>query len=153
VADEILRLAFAIAAAEEVRPVAEVRIAGAAPRASRTRVFQYTDVLMPFSIGFDGSACLDELVVESTTSSFLVDLSIDGETRLTAPYSWFQQVSQLSDWIDAFSSDSSYVLRLAGLCFSKRFSVSFIAVEALGTGQTPKLSKVVAKLSEQQQLF
>lgn len=149
-ADEILRLAFAIAAAEEVRPVAEVRTAGVAPKASRTRVFQYTDVLMPFSIGFDGPACLDELVVESTTNSILVDLSIDGSTRLTAPYSWFQQVSQLSDWIDAFSSDSSYVLRLADLCFSKRLEVTFTPIATLGSAQSQKLSKVVAKLSEPQ---
>jgi len=150
VAEKILELAFAIAAAEEVRPVAEVHTTVATQKTSRTRVFQYTDISMPFSISFDGPACLDELVVESTDSNFLVDLSIDGETKLTAPYSWFQQVSQLSDWIDAFSSDSSYILRLAGLCFSKKLTISFTPVEALGTGQTPKLSKVVAKLSQTQ---
>lgn len=150
-ADEILRLAFAIVAAEEVRPVVEVRTAGVAPKPSRrTRVFQYTDVSMPFSIGFDGPACLDELVVESPTDGILVDLSIDGSTRLTAPYSWFQRVSQLSDWIDAFSSDSGYVLRLADLCFSNRFAATFTPIAALGSAQTQKLSKVVAKLSETQ---
>jgi hypothetical protein len=153
VAEKILELAFAIVAAEEVRPVAEVRTVASAQKTYRTRVFQYTDISMPFSVSFDGPACLDELVAESTTSSFLVDLYIDGEARLTAPYSWFQQVSQLSDWIDAFSSDSGYVLRLAGLCFSKRLAVSFIATESLSAGQAPKLSKVIVKLSEQQQLF
>jgi hypothetical protein len=151
VAEKLLELAFAIVAAEEARHSAEVRTAVATtPSVSRTVVFQYTDVPMPFSVGFDGPACLDELVVESTTSNLLVDLSIDGRTRLTAPYSWFQQVSHLSNWIDAFSSDNSYVLRLAGLCFSKRLAISFTPMEAIGADQTVRLSKVVAKLTQTQ---
>ena len=148
-AEKLLDLAFAIAAAEEVRPVAEVTAVAATPKASRTRVLQYTDISMPFTMGFDGPACLDELVAESSGSSFLVDLSIDGETRLTAPYSWFQQVSQLSDWIDAFSSNSGYVLRFANLCFSKSFSISFIPVYTLGAGERPKIINLIAKISEQ----
>jgi hypothetical protein len=148
VAEKLLDLAFAIAAAEEARRVAEVREVVEKRVAVKTRVVQYSDAKMPLSLSFDGPACVDELVAESSTSSFVIDISLD-DARITAPYSWFQQVSQLSDWIDAFSSNSGYVLRFAKLCFVNRFSVSFVPVYTTGSGESHVLSKVVVKISEQ----
>jgi hypothetical protein len=148
VAEKILELAFAIAAAEEVsRSVSpaqqQQQVVVAAGFRRRTSVVSYRDVQLPFELRLRGPACVDEVVVESTGNNFFVELDIDG-SRFQTSFDWLQSVSQNIDWIDAFSTNGSYVTRFSGICFLESFSMTITS----SSGEPIKLTSVVAKVSQ-----
>jgi hypothetical protein len=122
-----MSLAAEVAAVEEVaRELARgVRVSVVlAPQGQpRTRVFRLTDAGPGELVSVEGTGRLAELVAVSTTRGYELVVEVDGRVALSGSYDWFQSVSQYSDWVDAFDSNGTYVLRLSDVSFTSRLRV------------------------------
>jgi hypothetical protein len=92
-------------------------------------------------VSVEGTGRLAELVAVSTTRGYELVVEADGRVVLSGAYDWFQSVSQYSDWVDAFDSNGTYVLRLSDISFTSRLRVLMRAVQP-----DARLNFVVAKV-------
>jgi len=149
-AEQLLSMAMSIVAAEELaREVArgvkvEVSVESQKPR--ETKIIRLTDVEPGTIISEAGPGRLVELVAVSNTSSYELTVIVDGRIASSGLFTWYQSISQYSDWIDAFEDDGTFVLRISDVSFSTGISVYFRPTASAPKGL--KLSEVVAKIEK-----
>jgi len=80
-------------------------------------------------IDVSGRGVLRELVVKASSPSFKATVIVDGEVLYSEDYTWFQSVSDTLESIDAFTTDSTYVLRFQGVGFNTGIRVSVDGLE------------------------
>jgi hypothetical protein len=150
--EKLLDLAFQVVAAEEnARLVAErlagrvqVEVAPSPPVVSR--VVRSVDVKIPATLIDEyGSGCLKEFLVKSTGKNYVLRVYVDGSELYHNSFSWFQDISQEVEEIDAFEEDGVYVLRLGDINFAKH--VKIMAEPSVSTQATSRLEEVFAKVN------
>jgi hypothetical protein len=145
----MLELAAKIAAAEEGARLAAIqRVQVEVPPAPPTfsRVIRLTDVRIPETIVEEpGCGCLKELVIRSGDASYILRVYADGLELYHNSYTWFKNISQTVEEIDAFEEDGTYTLRLSDIHFTK--GIKIIAEPAITTlTAAQKLEEVFCKI-------
>jgi len=80
-------------------------------------------------IDVSGRGVLRELVVKASSPGFKATVIVDGEVLYSEDYTWFYNVSDTLESIDAFTADSTYVLRFQGIRFNTGIRVSLDGLE------------------------
>jgi len=80
-------------------------------------------------IDVSGRGVLRELVVKASSPGFKATVIVDGEVLYSEDYTWFYNVSDTLESIDAFTADSTYVLRFQGIRFTTGIRVSIDGLE------------------------
>jgi hypothetical protein len=148
--DFLLELAAKIVAAEEsARLIAEelagkisVEVSPTPPTFSK--VIRMTDIPLPYTLVDEvGSGCLKELVIKSKSKDYTLIILVDGSELYDNSYSWFQGLSQMTEEIDAFEENGSYVLRLSDIHFAESLEVTVAPVMKTSAS---KLDEVFCKI-------
>ena len=149
-AEQLLSMAMSIVATEEAaREVArgvkvEVSVEPQKPR--KTKIIRLTDVEPGTIISEAGPGRLVELVAVSDTNSYELTVIVDGRIASSGLFTWYQSISQYSDWIDAFENNGSFVLRLTDISFSSSLVIDFRIAPSLSG--SIKLREVIAKIEK-----
>jgi hypothetical protein len=156
--NELLKTALALAIAEENARIVAERLAGkiqvqvspSPPTASKT--VKLRDINLPKTL-IDEAGCgvLRELVIRSESSNYVLTVYVDGFPLYNNSYSWFQEVSQVVEGIDAFHDDESnlYVLRLSNIHFTENLKIIAEPLTSmLSTPSTIKLSDMLCILDK-----
>ena len=149
--EDLLDWAMQIAAAEEaarirveVKPEIEVTPA----LAPRTIIGRRTDFNIPETIIDEkGRGCLKELLVKSNRGDYKLTLVADGMTLYNYAYSWFEDVSQQLEEIDAFQTDEGdYILHISDVKFLESIKVSLEPVLATLPAEAFTINEVYWKI-------
>jgi hypothetical protein len=121
----ILELALGIVLAEEIADeIAEkvsrrVRINVTAPSTSfdtsSTKVIDYSNVTLPAVHDIECPAVMKEAIIVSNDPNIFVELRVDGTSIINNDLRSMTEISQYSDWIDAFEKNGTFVVRLSGV--------------------------------------
>jgi len=143
--NELLTMAMSVVMAEEIaRRIAKQSRAVGEPK-RKMKVIRVRDVEPGNVLDVPGSGVLREFVAVSGTNNFLLDVIVDGELLTSGDFNWYRSISEFSDWIDAFESDGSFVVRLSDIDFSERLLVRYQPGSGL-TGRQARLSDMLAKI-------
>ncbi|MEM2163717.1 MAG: hypothetical protein QXR62_04755 [Candidatus Bathyarchaeia archaeon] len=99
-----------------------------APAEYLTSMVNYADRIVSGAfmvVDVDVAGGIDEFIAECLSSGFRIALTIDGRS-LNLSYSDFEALSGLSEVFDAFKTDSTYCVRISGLRWGERLSLSII---------------------------
>jgi hypothetical protein len=148
---DLLNWALAIAAAEEnarltaERLASKIQVEVKAP-STTTRVVKRVDVKLPETLVDElGCGCLEELVVKSLSKEYVLRVYVDDVELYNNSFSWFQEISQEAEEIEAFEEDGVYVLRLSNIKFARRLRVA--AEPSTSAQPAAKLETVFCKIS------
>lgn len=96
----------------------------------RTYIDRRANVKLPIIL-FDeaGSGTLKELIVKSELSSYKVIITVDGLEVYNNKWDWFYSNSQAIKEIAAFQEDSTYILSIADVKFSRSLRISLRPLE------------------------
>jgi hypothetical protein len=133
-ADQLLSIAVAIVAAEEVaRELSRAVLTVPAPERPRgVRVVRLVDPRPGTIVSERGPGRLAELVVISDSDNYELYVTADGVAVSSGPFSWYRSVSEYVEWIDAFENNGTFVLRVSDVPFSRSLSV-YLAPTAQST--------------------
>jgi hypothetical protein len=70
-----------------------------------------------------GSGCLKELVIKSSSKDYILRVYVGGSELYHNNYTWFQDMSQKVEEIDAFEENGTYILRLSDINFAKNLKI------------------------------
>jgi len=145
---DLLNWALTIAAAEEnarltAESIAEKIQVEVTPTPSLTsRVVRKVNVKIPDTLIDEvGSGCLKELVIKTSFKDYILRVYVDNLELYHNTYTWFENISQQVEEIDAFEDNGIYVLRLSNINFANGIK---IAAEPIITAleQQPITSKL-----------
>jgi hypothetical protein len=130
--------------AESIAEKIQVKVTPTPPLTSK--VVRKVNVKIPDTLIDEvGSGCLKELLIKSTSKDYILRVYADGSELYNNSFSWFQDISQETEEIDAFEEDSTYILRLSDVNFAKNIKV--IAEPSTTTQPASKLEQVFCKIN------
>lgn len=123
--EKILDWAMLIVAAEEAarlaaKPAERLEVKPASTRIKRLRMVSIPATLIDES----GTGVLRELLLKSKTKDYTLTVRVDGSEAYKNSWSWFKDISQEFEGVDAFEEDGVYVLHLSGLSFRESLKVT-----------------------------
>jgi len=145
VAEDLLKLALAIAVAEEATRGAKAEAPAEQQKPGEMKIIRFTNVEPGTVISEEGSGRLVELIAVSDTDSYELTVTVDGRTVSSGLFSWYKSISQYSDWIDAFEDNGSFVLRLTDIPFSSSLSID---LRFAPPSSNMKFREVMAKIEK-----
>ena len=149
---DLLNWALTIVAAEEnarltAESIAEkiqVEVTPTPPLTSR--VVRKVNVKIPDTLIDEvGSGCLKELVIKSSFKDYVLRVYVDGSELYHNNYTWFQDMSQKVEEIDAFEENGTYILRLSDINFAKNLKI--IAEPSTTTLTLQKIDELFCKIN------
>ncbi|MEM2849047.1 MAG: hypothetical protein QXI36_02085 [Candidatus Bathyarchaeia archaeon] len=136
--------ALAMIQAEEMsKHIAERIVVEVKPELkSSTYVDRRSNITLPIIL-FDekGSGTLKELVLKSSVNTYKVIITADGYELYNNDWNWFYSMSQVVKEIAAFQENSTYILSIADLKFTRSLRISLRATET-GVTLTESFLKV-----------
>jgi len=154
-ADELLKLAFAIVVAEEMSRSAEASNAQETVHrepSQRTYIGRLANIPIPATVvDENGSGALKELLIVSSHTNFEVSIRIDGDIAYQQPYTWFLERSNELEEIAAFQrDDGKYVLHISDLRYTKSIKIDILPI-LIGTIQRTAIDEVFYKIEKIEQ--
>ena len=148
--EKLIDLAIQIVAAEEnarliaesIKDKVQVEVTPTPSLPITSRVIRDTNVKIPDTlIDLDGSGCIKEFVIKSSSVNYILKVYVDNLELYHNTYTWFENISQQVEEIDAFEDNGIYVLRLSNINFANGIK---IAAEPIITAleQQPITSKL-----------
>jgi hypothetical protein len=129
--------------AKELAKGVQVEVKPTPPASSK--VVKLKDILLPETLVDErGTGHMKEFVVKSTSKDYVLEVYVDGSKLYYDDFTWFQNMSQVLEEVDAFEEDGVYVLRLSNIHYTNSLE---IAAEPSPTATTTlKLNEVFCKL-------
>jgi hypothetical protein len=152
---ELLRYAVELAIAEEIgRELARNISVSQPPQTApaqisrRTKIIRLKDVSIPNTlVDESGVGELSELMISSFSKYYELSIYVDDMLLVKRDFTWFQNISPYSDWIDAFENNGTFVLRISGIGFRKGIKIYAEPVlETLTSSEKIVLSEVIVKI-------
>jgi len=124
---DLLNWALTIVAAEEnarlmAETIAEKIQVEVTPTPTLTsKIIRKVNINIPDTLIDEvGSGHLKELVIKTSSKNYILRVYVDESELYHNTYTWFQNISQEVEEIDAYEENGTYILRLSDINFTKK---------------------------------
>jgi hypothetical protein len=127
---DLLNWALTIVAAEEnarlmAETIAEKIQVEVTPTPTLTsKIIRKVNINIPDTLIDEvGSGHLKELVIKTSSKNYILRVYVDESELYHNTYTWFQNISQEVEEIDAYEENGTYILRLSDINFTKNLKI------------------------------
>jgi hypothetical protein len=150
---DLLNWALTIVAAEEnarlmAETIAEKIQVEVTPTPTLTsKIIRKVNINIPDTLIDEvGSGHLKELVIKTSSKNYILRVYVDESELYHNTYTWFQNISQEVEEIDAYEENGTYILRLSDINFTKNLKI--IAEPSITTLPLQKINELFCKIDK-----
>jgi len=150
---DLLNWALTIVAAEEnarlmAETIAEKIQVEVTPTPTLTsKIIRKVNINIPDTLIDEvGSGHLKELVIKTSSKNYILRVYVDESELYHNTYTWFQNISQEVEEIDAYEENGTYILRLSDINFTKNLKI--IAEPSITILPLQKINELFCKIDK-----